>query len=55
MLATVAPRSATITHGYLIISSFVHSTSQTELTCNKSTQIHDIFTSHERQHHDLIG
>jgi len=28
---------------------------QTELTCNKSTQLHDAFIGHERQRRDLIG
>jgi len=32
----------------------VHS-SGTELTCNKSTQLHDAFIGHARQRHDLIG
>jgi len=27
----------------------------TELTCNKSTQLHDAFIDHERRRHDLIG
>jgi len=27
----------------------------TELTCNKSTQLHEAFIGRARQHHDLIG
>jgi len=32
-----------------------HELNSTELTCNKSTQLHDAYTGHERQCHDLIG
>ena len=32
-----------------------HELNSTELTCNKSTQLHDAYTGHARQCHDLIG
>ena len=38
----------------LKVFRFVRST-WTELTCNKSTQLHHAFIGHARQRHDLIG
>ena len=32
-----------------------HEMNRTELNCHKSTQLHDAFTGHARQRHDLLG